>query len=141
MKLDGFITEAITNIANGIYNADKHLRTNDLGEIWANNINTAGSDMVSIGLLKGDTGDPKVSIPVMAVQFDVKVSMEQEDSSDSSAEAKAGVKVLSVIDFGGKVGGKSGKRQSQVNAHSLTFTVPVKYNYTRDARTIHVQPK
>lgn len=127
MELQEYITETVVSVLKGISAADEKLKSQHLGEIWKHDFATLGSDLVGVRILKGKNPDDArlPSPPILVLDYDVNVIVEDRKKSGDSADLGVGGKVLSVFQFSGKVKGESEKELTERSIQKLKFSVPV----------------
>jgi len=116
MKLDEFVQTTIDQVMTGIANADKSLRDKKIGRVWDENIRTFGQDLVNVKILKGGDAQPGPSVPVLVMEFEVKVVARDE----KGGSAGAGVQLHAL-----SIGAKGTKKSALDQTHTVGFSVPV----------------
>lgn len=124
VKLDEYITTVLTGIANGVKSADQQMRDAGSGSIYVGNISTHSDECVKVGLLKSDTQDNK-SGPVLAIQFEVSVAVQDAKSTSLTASLGAGANQLSLVTFDGSIDTGRTHGSATVASQRLRFTIPL----------------
>ncbi|OBT08571.1 hypothetical protein A9264_04880 [Vibrio sp. UCD-FRSSP16_10] len=124
LSLKDYISNVVAEIGEGAYLANEALQENGHGSVYLDNLTTRGQDLIHVGLLKSDTQDEK-SKPIIAVQFDVTVAVQDGSSHSSQTKAGASAKVLSVINFDGSIDAGSSSTNQTNSTQKLKFTIPI----------------
>lgn len=129
MKLNEFITEQIYEIMKGIGNADEKLKSDEIGKIWKEDFDTLGQHLVSRGIVKGKKKNKDADAPpIMLVDFDVNLAIEEERGKGGKAAVSVGATVVSIFKAKGEVEGHSQKTTSEKSVHNVKFTIPISIN-------------
>ena len=128
MDLQNFISTTIYSIAKALQDTNKELEKNDLGEVWTKDLNTKANSLVNVNLVKGTTEKKGVSRPVLLLDYDVSVAVENKKSSGGKAGFDVNGKLLQIVGIGGKGEGHLSKELSDAQVQRLKFTVPIALN-------------
>ena len=129
MKLNEFVTETIYQIMKGASDADDRLKSDKLGKVWKQDFDTLGQHLVSHGIAKGKKENKDADAPpVMLVDFDVNLEVQEKRGEGSKAEVGGGVTVVSILKVKGGVEGHSEKIESEKSVHNVRFTIPISIN-------------
>lgn len=116
MELKDFVARSLTDIIKGVSEAQAAIQTprKDLGGQVNPRI-----DSTSRREIKGRLETQDNYQPVQMVEFDIAVTV----SEGSGEEGKGGIRVLSIIDVGGKIDSK----RENVTVSRMKFSVPVSF--------------
>lgn len=126
MDLGTYIAQTMYNVLKGIQDGDTRLEKESLGRVWRSDLNTHSQALINLRIAKGtNPKDPSKSIPVLILDYDVNVTVEDASKSGDSAELGVKGNVLSIFSFKGDVKGESEKSLLEKSVQNLKFSVPV----------------
>lgn len=132
MELSDYIETSIYSVLKGLRKVDERLMTEQgMGYIWKGDFETISTDLVGLKIAKGqgDVNDPSVPpVPILIFDFDVNVTVSDNQVKSSEAELSAGTKILNVISAQAKVNAGSNSSNNTLASQNLKFSVPVHFN-------------
>lgn len=111
MDLKDFVSNALTQIAEGVKNAQAPYK--EMGGV----VNPGGLTQIEGDITYGKTELSQTAIPLCNVRFEVSLT------SDSSSNSSGGIGVLLGV-F--STSGKTGEEERQISLTKVKFDVPVK---------------
>ena len=126
MDLKTYISETMYSILKAIQDADNKLEKEGLGGVWRTDFITHSQALINVRIAKGiDPSKPGKSQPVLILDYDVNITVEDTTKSGDSAEIGVKAKLLSIFSFQGKVEGQSEKSLLEKSIQNLKFSIPI----------------